>query len=123
MLALLNYCILHTLLTVPAILNGPKDLILEYSDNLMATFTCTAFGGSGAEVVFSWSTTNSLTGFNSFVEILNADDSITSRATTNVLSPEDSGADYKCAVSFNGSLYENFETATLSIGKKNFVSL
>ena len=104
---------------VPAILSGPMDLYLKYSENLMATFTCTAFGGSGIEIEFSWSATKSSIGFSSLVETLNDDDSITSTVTTNVFSPEDSGGEYRCAVNFNGSnTYESSETATLGIGKR-----
>jgi hypothetical protein len=99
---------------VPAILSGPMNLTLEYSDDLMATFYCTAFGGIGAEIEFSWSTTNSRTGFSSFVETLNADNS-TSTATTNILSLQDREGEYECAVYYNGSVYENDETAILSI--------
>ena len=111
-------CLIYTLLyTVPAILSGPMDLTLEYSDDLMATFYCTAFGGIGAEIEFSWSTTNSRTGFSSFVETLNADNSTTSTATTNILSLQDREGEYECAVYYNGSIYENVETAILSIGK------
>ena len=98
------------------------NVTLEYSDELTATFTCTAFGGSGAEIVFLWYIVNphlgmQQTGFNSTVETLNADNSITSVATTNTFSVEDTMNLFLCCVHFNGCNDEHCETATVSIGK------
>ena len=109
-------CVLLT--TVPAILTGPMDMTLEYSDDLTATFTCTAFGGDGAMLVFTWST-DSTAGLDtsSQGETLNPDNSITSTITTNTLTPHDRDSIYTCMVTYDGSSVENEETATISVGK------
>ena len=93
-------------------------MTLEYSDNLTATFTCTAFGGDGAMLVFDWAT-NSPAGFDtsSQMETTNADNSTTSTITTNTLTEDDRDSMYTCAVVYNGSSVENEETATISICK------
>ena len=102
------------------------DLTLEYRDGLTATFTCTAFGGSGAEIEFLWKTITppfgtQQTGFNFTVETLNANGSITSIATTDILSVEDMANFFLCCVRFNGNNAENCETATISIGKRSII--
>ena len=104
---------------VPAILTGPMNVTLEYSDDLTATFNCTAFGGDGAMLVFTWSATDSLAGLNisSQMETLNPDNSTTSTITTNTLTPDDRDSMYTCVVVYNGSLDESMETATLDIGE------
>ena len=94
-------------------------MTLEYSDDdLTATFTCTAFGGDGAMLVFIW-LTNSATGFNtsSLRETLNPDNSTTSTITTNTLTVDDSGSDYTCDVMYQGGSGVSDATATLNIGK------
>ena len=111
-----NFVTTHT---VPAILTGPMDIILEYSDDLTATFTCTAFGGDGAMLVFTWSDTNSTAGFNtsSQSETLNPNSSTTSTITTNTLTLADRDSEYTCTVIYNSSSIGNEETANITIGK------
>ena len=94
-------------------------MTLEYSDDLTATFTCTAFGGDGAMLVFTWSATDSPAGLNtsSQMETLNPDNSITSTITTNTLTLADRDSEYTCTVVYDGNLLGNEETATISIGK------
>ena len=94
-------------------------MTLEYSDDLTATFTCTAFGGDGAMLVFTWSAPDSTAGLDisSQRETLNPDNSITSTITTNTLTLADRDSMYTCAVAYDGSSVENEETATISVGK------
>ena len=93
-------------------------MTLEYSDNLTATFTCTAFGGVGAMLVFTW-LTNSPAGLDmpSQRETLNPDNSTTSTITTNTLTLADRDSEYTCSVVYDGSSLGNEVTATISIGK------
>ena len=110
----------YTITTVPAILTRPMDVTLEYSDNdLTAPFTCTAFGGDGAMLVFTW-LTNSASGLNtsSLSETINPDNSITSTITTNPLTVDDSGKEYTCDVIYQGGSEVNDAKATLNIGEK-----
>ena len=68
------------------------NMTLEYSDDdLTATFTCTAFGGDGAMLVFTWSATDSTAGLDIYSqsETLNPDYSTTSTITTNTLTLAD----------------------------------
>ena len=102
------------------------NVTLEYSDNLTASFTCTAFGGSGTDIVFLWYITNLYDGgpqndFNSIVEIFNADNSITSTATTSTLSVGTVANifDILCCVHYNGSNAEHCEEAIMNIGKRD----
>ena len=99
---------------------------LEYSDELIASFTCTAFGGNDSEIVFLWLTTDLYSdapenNINSTVQTLNADNSITSTATTSSLSVGRvaNTSEILCCVHYNGSNDENCEAATLSIGKRD----
>ena len=95
------------------------DITLEYSDDLTATFTCTAFGGDGAMLVFTWST-DSPAGLNtsSQRETLNPDNSVTS-TITNTLTLTDRDSEYTCTVIYDGSSFGNEETATIIIGAKS----
>ena len=105
--------------TVPAILSGPMDMTLEYSDDLTATFTCSAFGGNNSVLVLSW--THSLgASLNEGTETttVNPDNSYTSTITTDTLTLEGRGSEYTCHVEYDGSSEENEATATLSVGKK-----
>ena len=97
------------------------DVILEYSDDLTATFTCTGFGGDGAMLVFDW-VTNSPAGLDisSQMETLNPDNSTTSTITTHPLTVDDSGSEYTCDVMYQGGLEVSDAMATLNIGKENF---
>ena len=106
---------------VPAIVSGPMDMTIEYSDDLTATFTCTAFGGNDAVLVFTWSAAGSPAGLNmtSERETLNPDNSATSTITTNTLSLADRGSQYTCDVEYDGSSEGNDAEATLNIGKSN----
>ena len=93
-------------------------MTLEYSDDLTATFNCTAFGGDGGMLDFIW-LTNSPAGLDtsSQRETLNPDNSIISTITTNTLTPDDRGSMYTCTVAYDDSSVENEETTTLNIGK------
>ena len=106
---------------VPAIVSGPMDMTIEYSDDLTATFTCTAFGGNDTVLVFTWSQAGSPAGLNmtSERETLNPDNSTTSTITTNTLSLADRGSQYVCDVEYDGSSEGNDAEATLNIGKRN----
>ena len=96
-------------------------MTLEYSDDLTATFTCTAFDGDGAMLVFTWSDTNSVAGLDisSQSETLNPDNSTTSTITTNTLTLADRDSEYTCTVIYDGSSFGNEETATIIIGGKS----
>ena len=94
-------------------------MTLEYSDDdLTATFTCTAFGGDGAMLDFTW-LTYSPAGFDasSQSETLNPDNSTTSTITTNTLTVDDSGSEYTCDVMYQSGSEVNDATASLNIGK------
>ena len=95
------------------------DMTLKYSDDLTATFNCTAFGGDGAMLVFTWSASDSTAQFNtsSQRETLNPDNSVTSTITTNTLTPDDRDSEYTCTVAYDAGSVENEETATISICK------
>ena len=103
---------------MPAILTGPMNKTQEYGEDLMATFTCTAFGGNDAEIVFVWYPQFV---FFSTVESLNADGSITSTASSIIPFIHFMGNRtglYSCCVYFHGSsIDQNCDTATISIGK------
>ena len=94
-------------------------MTLEYSDELTATFTCTAFGGDGVALVFTWSDTNSAAELNasSQSETLNSNNSVTSTITTNTLTLDDRDSEYTCTVVYEVSLPKNEETAAITIGK------
>ena len=104
--------------TVPAILSGPVNMTLEYSDDLTATLTCTAFGGNDAVLDFAWYYANSAAEVNvtSERETLNPDNSTTSTIII-TLTLDDRESEYTCYVEYAGSSDGNQETATLSIGK------
>ena len=100
---------------MPAIVSGPMDLTLEYSDNLTVTFTCTAaFGESSDEIEFYWFMTSWLPDF-TYDNTLNADNSVTQTITIIVFYPDHRETGVTCCVN---NLYENCEEANLSIGKK-----
>ena len=94
-------------------------MTLEYSDDLTATFTCTAFGGDDAVLVFTWSDTNSTAALNasSQSETLNSNNSVTSTITTNTLTLADRDSEYTCTVVYEGTLPKNEEKANITIGK------
>ena len=100
--------------TVPAIVIGPMDMTLEYSDTLTATFTCTAFGGDGAMLEFPWSTSGASVG--SQTETVNADNSTTTSLTTGPLNLNDRGSIITCEVRYSGGTEVDDDTATLYIG-------
>ena len=96
-------------------------MTLEYrDDDLTATFTCTAFGGDGAVLDFTWSAADSVAGLDisSERETLNPDNSTTSTITTNTLTVDDSGSEYTCDVMYQGGSEVSEAMATLYIGKK-----
>ena len=102
-------------ITVPAILNGPEDVVLEYSDNLTATFSCTAFGGNESEINIAWAT-EIPDELQPPQEAVNPDGSITSIVTTNILNLSNRGSEYTCSVSYSGDSEVNEDFATLSLG-------
>ena len=94
-------------------------MTLEYSDDLTATFTCSAFGGNNSVLVLSW--THSVgASLNTDTEstTVNPDNSYTSSITTDTLIVEDRGSEYTCYAEYDGSSEVNEATASLSIGKK-----
>ena len=103
---------------VPAILSGPMDVTVEYSDTLTASFSCTASGGNGTTVEITWSDSIDSSGLNSTsrADMVNPDGSITSTISTNLLELSDGGSEYTCDVSYSGSSEENEDFATLTIG-------
>ena len=100
------------------------NITQEYGEDLTATFTCTAFGGNDAEIVFVW---NPQFVFFSTVESFNADGSITSTANTIIPFIHFMGNRtglYSCCVYFYGSsIDQNCDTATITIGKIDFETL
>ncbi|CAI8037869.1 Tyrosine-protein kinase-like otk, partial [Geodia barretti] len=95
---------------------GPEDMILEYSDVLTATFTCTAFGGDDAPLAIDW--LSQATGFNAISRIdgINADNSTTSSITTLPLSLSDRGSIYTCDVTYESAPGDDNEaSATVDI--------
>ena len=99
-------------------------MTLEYSDTLTATFTCTAFGGDGAVLDFSWSPTDSPSGLNvpSEAENVNADNSTTSSITTNPLGLGDRGSRVTCDVMYEGETDISEDFGTLNIGKISIIT-
>ena len=99
---------------------GPEDMILEYSDVLTATFTCTAFGGDNVELMFNWSPTGAFNG-DSLKQMINPNDnSTTSTITTDPLTLNDRGETYSCNVEYDLNR-RNAEAATLAIGENLLV--
>ena len=98
------------------------DVTLEYSDDLTATFTCTAFGGDNSVLVLSW-THSAGASLNADTEntTVNPDNNYTSTITTDTLTLDDRGNEYVCHVEYDGGSEENVATATLSIGKSSEV--
>ena len=95
-------------------------MTLEYGDVLTASFTCTAFGGDSAQLIFTWIYRSGITGYNasSNIEIQNSDNSTTSRITTLPLSLSDRGGQYTCDVAYASDPAEEVEaSATFNIGK------
>ena len=62
----------ENIVLVPVVLNGPEDVALEYTDNLTATFNCTAFGGNGSEIDIIWASDFS-NGLQPPQEVVNSD--------------------------------------------------
>lgn len=119
-MSLLFWAIINCACIVPVILMGPLDMTLEYRDLLTATFTCTAFGGDHSQLLITWTSPSSDTGFNtsSRIEIRNSDNSTTSRITTLPLSLSDRGSQSTCDVAYpSGPTAEVEASATLNIGE------
>ena len=95
---------------------GPVDMTLEYSDTLTATFTCTAFGGDGALLVFHWTLAS---GFDtsSQMQEMNSDNSTTSTITTNPLTLSERGDTYTCGVEYVGGSFDSDSEAVVNIGE------
>ena len=97
-----------------------EDVTVAYSDDLTATFTCTAFGGVNEDLVFTWIAPNDATDFDddTQVETLNADNTITSTITTLPLQLSDRMQIYTCDVAYDSFPNRDNESfATLNIGK------
>ena len=95
-------------------------MILEYSDVLTATFTCTAFGGDDAPLAIDWLARIGHTGFNisSRTDDINADNSTTSSITTLPLSLSDRGSMYTCDVTYESAPGDDAEvSATVDISE------
>ena len=92
-------------------------MTLEYSDTLTATFTCTAFGGDGAQLVFAWAPAAAFVVSDSQMEEMNADNSTTSTITTNPLTLSDRGDTYTCEVEYEGSSSDSGSEAVVNIGE------
>ena len=98
---------------------GPVDMVLEYGDMLTTTFSCTAFGGNGAQLEFSWIAPNDATDFDTstILQFVDSDNSTTSSVSTLPLSLSDRGQSYTCDVTYEGvSGSDNEASATLNIG-------
>ena len=90
-------------------------MTLEYSDTLTATFTCTAFGGDGAQLEFEWTPENA---FDSSPETEDTNpDNSTSTVTTNPLTLSERG-DIICEVDYTGASSQSQSSAVLNIGKE-----
>ena len=98
---------------------GPEDMILEYTDVLTATFTCTAFGGNDAPLEIDWLAEATGVNINSRTDVINADNSSTSSITTLPLSLSDRGSVYSCDVTYEGapSDPDTEASATVDIGE------
>ena len=99
---------------------GPEDMILEYSDVLTATFTCTAFGGNDAPLAIAWVTQAGVTALNisSKTEDINADNSTTSSITTLPLLLSDRGSMHTCDVAYASAPGDVTDaSATVDIGE------
>ena len=96
---------------------GPVDMTLEYSDTLTATFTCTAFGGDGAQLEFHWAPATAFVS-DSQMEEMNTDNSTTSTITTNPLTLSDRGDTYTCRVEYEGSSFDSESEAVVNIGEE-----
>ena len=102
------------------------NVTLEYSNDLMATFTCTAFGGYYTEIEFVWSAEDLQNYSISTFEYVNSVDySTTSIVTMTIHSTNNRRSQHSCCVHYNhyydydqSSFAENCETATINIGKK-----
>ena len=97
-----------------------EDVTVEYSDDVTATFNCTAYGGVNEDLVFTWIAQNDATDFNDStqVETMNADNCTTSTITTQPLSLTDRREVYICDVAYAGFPDRDGESfATLNIGK------
>ena len=95
---------------------GPVVMTLEYSDTLTATFTCTAFGGDGAQLVFHWSPASTFD-TSSQMEERNQDNSTTSTITTNPLTLSERGDTYACGVEYDGGSSDSYSEAVVNIGE------
>ena len=93
-------------------------MTLEYIDDQTATFTCTAFGGNNAQLLFRW-ISDIIFDTSSQQEMQNADNSTTSIVTTLPLSLASRGETYTCNVAYSHSPQSSSDaTAALSIGEK-----
>ena len=91
-------------------------MTLEYSDTLTATFTCTAFGGDGAQLVFAWTPASTFVS-DSQMQQMNQDNSTTSTITTNPLTLSDRGETHTCEVEYEGSSSDSESEAVVNIGE------
>ena len=91
-------------------------MTLEYSDTLTATFTCTAFGGNGALLVFAWAPATAFVS-DSQMPVINQDNSTTSTITTNLLTLSKRGDMYTCEVEYEGGSFDSESIAVVNIGE------
>ena len=108
---------------VPAILSV-KDVTVEYSDSLTASFSCNAFGGNNSAINIDLIPPSGSSGLNesSRTVMTNGDGSTTLTISTNQLTLADRGSEYTCDVSYQGapSEQDNEDLAILYIGKLSF---
>ena len=106
---------------VPAIVMGPVNMTIDPTHPPhYATFSCTAFGGNGILLNFTWSSNHSSAGLNisSQIETVTTNGSTSSSIPTNTLSLEDDGSQYTCTVSYIGQTDAyNTATGSLSVGE------
>ena len=108
------------LFLVPAILSV-KDVIVEYSDSLTASFSCNVFGGNNSAINIDLIPPSGSSGLNeSFQTVMtNPDGSTTLTINTNQLTLADRGSEYTCDVFYQGapSGQDNEDFAILHISK------
>ena len=104
---------------VPAILSM-KNVTVEYSDSLTASFSCNAFGGNNSAIDIDLIPPSGSSGLNqsSRTVMTNQDGSTTLTISTNQLTLDDRGSEYTCDVSYQGapSGQDNEDVAMLYIG-------
>ena len=97
-----------------------KNVTVEYSDSLTASFSCNAFGGNNSAIDIDLIPPSGSSGLNqsSRTVMTNQDGSTTLTISTNQLTLDDRGSEYTCDVSYQGapSEQDNEDVAMLYIG-------